>query len=94
VRVPGLVRWTGKVQPGVTHSVATTYDIFSTVMALAGVPLPTDRIIDGRDLTPLLLGINTTSPHDCLFIYKGTPGLGCPHDKPDCPGLWAVRCGE
>ena len=37
-------------------SLDARYDIFSTMLALAGVPPPADgRAIDGRDLTPLLL---------------------------------------
>ena len=96
VREPGIVHWPGVIAPfGLTHAVAATYDIFATVLALAGVPLPADRIIDGRDLTPLFT--NTSAEirreDDCIFVYKGTPGLRCPTGHPACPGLWAVRCG-
>ena len=55
VRVPGIVRWTGKIRPGVVErETVATYDIFSTALALAGVPLPSDRAIDGVDLSPVL----------------------------------------
>ena len=30
----------------------------------------------GKDLSPVLFQ-NGKSPHRCVFIYKGTPGLGC-----------------
>ncbi len=93
VREPGLVRWPGKVPAGtISREIAATYDIFATASALAGVPPPQDRILDGKDLSDVLFD-NGKTPHDCIFIYKGSDGLGCPKDHPDCTGLWAVRCG-
>ena len=57
VREPGIVSWPGKIKEGWTsRSVVTTYDIFATVLPLAGVPLPSDRIIDGKDMSPILFG--------------------------------------
>ena len=43
-------------------------------LALAGVPLPTDRVIDGKDALPVLLGTGP-SAHTTLF-----------HFRDDCPG--------
>ena len=102
IREPGIIRWTGKIQPGrVSRQVVATYDIFATAIVLAGGTLPTDRIIDGRDLSPLLFDSEwennqetSNTFHNCLYHYKGTPGLNCPSDHPNCPGLWAVRCGS
>lgn len=93
VRVPGMVRWSGKIPPGISEAVATTYDIYPTVMALAGVALDSDRDYDGKDLSGLLLK-GEESPHDCIFHWKGSTGLKCPDGGTTCPGLWAVRCGE
>lgn len=90
--MPAFVHWPGRIRAGLTPEVAATYDIFPTVSQIVGVPLPTDRIYDGKDLSPVLFR-NGTSPHDCIFIYKGTPGAQCPIEHQDCPGLWAVRCG-
>jgi len=94
VRVPAIVRWPGKI-PAFTLSqeVAATYDIFATVVALAGGNLPQDRVIDGKDLSGVLFR-GETSPHRCIFHYKGTPSTGLPPQKDDPqPGLWALRCG-
>ena len=57
LRVPTLVRWPGVVAPGatVTHSV-TNLDWFPTLLAMAGVPVPPDTIVRGRDIGPLLRG--------------------------------------
>jgi arylsulfatase A-like enzyme len=44
------------------------FDLFVTCLQLAGVPLPRDRIIDGKDILPVLKG-EASSPHDTLFYY-------------------------
>ena len=51
MRVPFLVRWPGTV-PAATKMAAPVshFDNFGTALAAAGVPLPTDRKIDGVDL--------------------------------------------
>ena len=35
-----------------------------------------------------------TSAHDCVYHWRGAPGIHCPATHPNCPGLWAVRCGK
>ena len=45
-------------------------DLFTTVLTAAGVPLPADRVIDGRDLLPMLTS-GAKSPHEALFCYQG-----------------------
>lgn len=39
----------------VSHQLGTVMDLFTTSLALAGLAAPSDRIIDGLDLTPVLL---------------------------------------
>ncbi|KAK6485532.1 steryl-sulfatase [Huso huso] len=70
IRVPGIVRWTG-VLPAGTHNDQPTsnMDIFPTVVNLAGLPVPSDRIIDGHNLMPLLQGNVLQSEHEFLFHY-------------------------
>eukprot|EP00756_Hemistasia_phaeocysticola_P050934 Hpha_TRINITY_DN26113_c0_g1::TRINITY_DN26113_c0_g1_i1::g.155323::m.155323/K01134/ARSA; arylsulfatase A len=88
IRVPGIAWWPGHVPMGVVSTeYVATYDIFATVSALAGVPLPGDRVVDGKDLSGVLFN-NASTPHDCLFHYKGTGDFGSKKQ-----GLWAVRCG-
>ena len=54
-------------------------DIFVTTLVLAGVGKPSDRAYDGQDLTPLLRGETTASPHDWFFYYTTCTELnGCP----------------
>ena len=71
MREPGIAWWPGTIQAGSTCTgLASTMDIFATCLGLAGAPLPTDRIIDGQDLTPVLKGTGK-SPRDVMFFYRG-----------------------
>jgi arylsulfatase A len=57
IRVPGLVRWPGRIPAGST--IATPVigsDLFPTFLAAAGVAAPTDRTIDGVNVLPVLTG--------------------------------------
>ncbi len=54
-RVPLIARWPGRIPEGGNCNVPTIMmDLFTTVMATAGQPLPTDRVIDGQNLLPLM----------------------------------------
>ena len=62
VRVPGIVHFPGQIEAGTTQlAVAATYDISPTALSLAGVELPSDRVIDGRDLSPVLFSKDATA---------------------------------
>ncbi|CAN5143185.1 hypothetical protein BH20ACT3_BH20ACT3_14620 [soil metagenome] len=70
MRVPCSVRWPGRVEPGrVTDELATAMDLYPTLAHLCGVTLPGDRTIDGRDISPLLLADDASSPHDAFYYY-------------------------
>jgi arylsulfatase A-like enzyme len=73
VRVPCVVRWPGKVPAGaISREPAITMDLFATIGAIAGAQLPKDRIIDGKDIRPLLFGeAGARSPHEALYFYWG-----------------------
>ncbi|HWB04866.1 MAG TPA: sulfatase [Verrucomicrobiales bacterium] len=73
IRVPCLMRWTGKIPPGTEcREMAGTFDLFPTIAALTGATLPAAKI-DGLDIRKLLTGgPEEVSPHDHLFIrYAG-----------------------
>ncbi len=72
VRVPFLAHWPGRIPAGkVVHAPAMAIDVLPTVARLAGVPVPADRVIDGRDIWPLLDGSAQASPHEALYFYWG-----------------------
>jgi arylsulfatase A-like enzyme len=57
LRVPCVVRAPGKVPAGtVCKEIASTMDFFPTFAALSGGTVPSDRVIDGHDILPLLHG--------------------------------------
>jgi arylsulfatase G len=53
-RVPYAITWDGVISPGVSDAVVSTLDFFPTIASLARVPLPSDRVYDGFDLSPVL----------------------------------------
>ncbi len=73
VRVPFVARWPGRIPRGAVGRLpAMTIDILPTLAALAGAPVSSERIIDGRDLWPLLAGgRDIQAPHDALYFYWG-----------------------
>ena len=55
IRVPLFVKWPARIQPGQTiDAPAAHIDVMPTLMAAASQPLPTDRVIDGESLLPLM----------------------------------------
>ena len=57
VRVPFVARWPGHIKPGsVNDTPVIGTDIFSTVLDMVNIPLPTDRTIDGASLLPVFEG--------------------------------------
>ena len=72
VREPTLARWPGKIAPGsVCDAVAGTIDLLPTAVSLAGGTVPATPVIDGRDISPLLLGKSTTSPREAHYYFRG-----------------------
>lgn len=70
-RVPFIARLPGMIVPGqVSKEMAMNIDILPTVAALAGLDLPGDRKIDGKNISGVLAR-GETSPHDVLFFFDG-----------------------
>jgi arylsulfatase A-like enzyme len=53
VRVPSVVEWPGRLEPGVVDAPVVSSDVLPTLAALLGAPLP-ERPYDGIDAWPLL----------------------------------------
>ncbi len=69
-RVPMIARWPGHIPAGHTSAEhAVMMDVCATVLNAAGLPSPTDRVIDGRDIMSLLTS-DAKSPHDVIFGHK------------------------
>ncbi|MAG94119.1 MAG: hypothetical protein CMJ48_10255 [Planctomycetaceae bacterium] len=72
LRVPMIARMPGVIPAGLVNDApAASIDVFPTVCRLAGVSIPSDRTIDGRDILPLLKDAKAKSPHDGVFGMQG-----------------------
>jgi arylsulfatase A len=70
MRVPGLFWMPGIVPAGVTNaSLCSTLDLLPTFAAMAGATTPDDRVLDGFDLTGLLVE-QRPSPRESMFYYR------------------------
>jgi len=72
MRVPCVVRWPGKIPAGRrSDQLAATLDLLPTFAFLAGTPPPADRVIDGRNLWPILSGqADAKTPHEAFYYYQ------------------------
>jgi arylsulfatase A len=71
MRVPSIWWWPGKIPAGTTTAeLATIMDLLPTFARLAGAAAPSDRILDGRDIGPLLFAApGAKSPHEAFYYY-------------------------
>ena len=71
MREPTVIRWPGKIPAGKPNDeVMTTMDLLPTFAKLAGAAIPTDRVIDGKDIWPTLIG-EAETPHEAFFYHSG-----------------------
>jgi arylsulfatase A-like enzyme len=71
-RVPFLVRWTGRVKPGVSHELIGHMDMLASFAALVGQALPATAGPDSFDVLPALLGEKRDKPcRDHLLEHAG-----------------------
>jgi arylsulfatase A-like enzyme len=52
-RVPTVMSWPGRLDPGIVSGMGSTLDLLQTFVSLAGGAAPGDRTLDGHDLSPL-----------------------------------------
>lgn len=71
MRVPTVMYWPGHIPAGARcHQLATTLDLLPTFSNLTGAEMPPDRVIDGRNIAPLLKNPSSPSPHDYFYYYS------------------------
>lgn len=72
MREPTIAWWPGHVPAGsVNDAVAGTIDLLPTFVALAGGTVPATPVIDGRDITPILLGQSKESAREAHYYFSG-----------------------
>ena len=82
LRVPCVVRWPGRIEPGTTSDFPCYFpDYFPTLCSIAGATAPAD--LDGVDLTPLLHNASATVVREpMVWVF------------PEYGGQVAVRQGD
>jgi arylsulfatase A-like enzyme len=76
LRVPGIIQWTGTIQPRISHFPASVLDIVPTVAEIVG--LPADNFVqpqDGISLLALFEGELSTRLSPIPFNYGGQTAL-------------------
>jgi uncharacterized sulfatase len=85
IREPLIVKWPGKINPGVvSEAIVSSVDFYPTFLDLAGVEKP-EQILDGKSLLPALLE-NKYDPERAIFWHYPVYH----HDQP----AGAVRKGD
>lgn len=74
MRVPCIARWPGRIAAGASSDeVTATIDLLPTLAKLAGADLPADRVLDGKDIEPILVNPKEArSPHEAFLYYNYT----------------------
>ena len=68
--MPGICEWPARVKPGRTSVPVVTNDFYPTLLEVAGVAMPDDKLrpMDGITLVPLLSGKISERPKAIGFI--------------------------
>ncbi len=69
MRVPFIASWPGHIPRRRVAAPVAGIDVFPTLLALAGVPLPRDRVIDGNDLS-VELRAGAELPQRPIYYYS------------------------
>ena len=71
LRIPFLARAPGRFPAGITRTgPVSLMDMFPTLTALAGLPLPSERVLDGRDISAVLRGVGDAPKRDLYFSNR------------------------
>jgi len=77
-RVPFLVRWHGRIAPGVTADLGTGLDLYATLAALTGNKPVAGAATDSLDLSPVWLGRGRSPRREWFYQHESGE-------------VWAVR---
>jgi arylsulfatase A-like enzyme len=95
LRVPGILEWPARV-PGhrVTDLPCNTFDIYPTLLEIAGVEMEGQPVLDGISLVPLLDGEMRARPKPIGFWNHPTPGISTPSAQWMAELLEAQKAGH
>lgn len=78
MREPTILWQPGTIKPGVVTDLGSTMDLLPTFCALAGVKAPSDRVLDGYDLSAVLHG-KGNSPRKLMPYWRGSKLMSLRH---------------
>ena len=70
-RVPFIIRWPGKVKPGISNALFSQVDLLASFAELLGKEVPSNQAEDSRDYLATLLGTDTKGPEVILEQARG-----------------------
>lgn len=70
-RVPTIFWGPGYIKPGISTDLGSTLDLLPTIASLASIELPTDRKLDGFDLSPRLMENGNSPRQEFYYWTKG-----------------------
>lgn len=72
IRVCTIAWWPGQIAPGSqTKAITAHMDLFPTFASICSAKIPTDRKLDGKDISPVLFGKGDQNGHDVFHYYLG-----------------------
>ncbi|XP_054749201.2 arylsulfatase A-like [Lytechinus pictus] len=76
VRVPGIARWPGRINPGRTIELASQIDLLPTIANITGATLP-EVLLDGVDMSPILFEGKKSLREDYIYYpVNANPKIG------------------
>jgi arylsulfatase A len=74
IRVPGMVRWLGKITPGISNEPNSHIDVLPTVAEFTGSNVPENIDLDGESILPLLLNNEKVKRNKPLYWQNELTG--------------------
>lgn len=71
VKVPMIISWKGHIAPGVSHTILSHYDLFPTILEIAGIEDRNGDKRPGRSFLPVLQGREMTDRDVVVFDEYG-----------------------
>lgn len=69
IREPWVFSWPGRIHQGVNEEPIASHDLFPTILTLVGIAPPDGHVVNGQDLTPLLIGQAFERETPLIFHY-------------------------
>lgn len=95
IRVPLIVRWTGKTKAGSSSELPlVSNDFYPTFLELAGAPLIPEQHIDGKSFGDVLLSISNKIDRDAIYWHYPHSRMEGAVRKGDYKLLYYYKTGE